>query len=248
MTYTEKIHNDFVHLKTIAKHNSLWIAGNFNLPDINWNEMTIEGSTYPNHINKSLIDIVQDLRMEQIVDFHTRLDNTLDLVFTTHRSLVNKCKPLPGISDHDIVLVDTNIRINRTKETKRKIYLWKSTNMDELRTEVQTKLKDFMSVSFLTIDNMWTSFKDILLNAMEKHVPSNLSRSKQTYPWITTEISKIINKKNKAGRKGRKTNNQKDRVRFLKLKAEAQKAARKAYNNYIHDIISPDQTGNPKRF
>ena len=83
---------------------------------------------------------------------------------------------------------------------------------------------------------------------MEKHVPSKLSRSKQTYPWITTEISKIINKKNKAGRKARKTNNQKDRDRFLKLKVETQKAARKAYKNYIHDIISPDQTGNPKRF
>jgi hypothetical protein len=179
--------------------------------------------------------------MEQIVDFPTRLDNT-------HRSLVNKCKPLPGISDHDIVLVDTNIRINRTKQTKRKIYLWKSTNMDELRTEVQTKLNEFMSVSFLTIDNMWTAFKDIFLNTMEKHVPSKLSRSKQTYPWITTEVRKIINKKNKAGRKVRKTNNQKDQDRFRKLKAEAQKAARKAYNNYIHDIISPDQTGNTKRF
>jgi hypothetical protein len=148
MTFTEKIRNDFVHLKTLAKHNSLWIAGDFNLPDINWNNMTIEGSTYPNHINKSFIDIVQDLCMEQIVDFPTRLDNTLDLVFTTHRSLVNKCKPRPGISDHDIVLVDTNIRINRTKQTKRKIYLWKSTNMDELCTEVQTKLNDFMAVFF----------------------------------------------------------------------------------------------------
>jgi hypothetical protein len=140
MTYTEKIRNDFVHLKTLAKHNSLWIAGDFSLPDINWNKMTIEGSTYPNHIKKSFIDIVQDLCMEQIVDFPTRLDNNLDLVFTTHKSLVNKCKPLPGISDHDIVLVDTNIRINRTKQTKHKIYLCKSTNMDELHTEVQTKL------------------------------------------------------------------------------------------------------------
>ena len=93
MTHTEKICNDFVHLKTLAKHNSLWIAGDFNLPDINWNKMTIEDSPYPNHINKSFIDIVQDLFMEQIVDFPTRLDNTLDLVFTTHRSLVNKCKP-----------------------------------------------------------------------------------------------------------------------------------------------------------
>jgi hypothetical protein len=42
--------------------------------------------------------------------------------------------------------------------------------MDELRTEVQTKLNDFMAVSFLTIDNMWIAFKDILMNAMEKHV------------------------------------------------------------------------------
>ena len=53
ITYTEKIRNDFVHLKTLTKHNSLWIAGDINLPDINWNKMTIEGSTYPNHINKS---------------------------------------------------------------------------------------------------------------------------------------------------------------------------------------------------
>jgi protein gp37 len=70
MTLTEKIRNDFVHLKTQAKHNSLFIAGDFNLPDINWNKMTIEGSTYPNHINKSFVDIIQDLCMEQIVDFH----------------------------------------------------------------------------------------------------------------------------------------------------------------------------------
>jgi hypothetical protein len=40
--------------------------------------------------------------------------------------------------------------------------------MDELRKEVQTKFNDFMAVSFLTIDNMWTAFKDILLNDMDK--------------------------------------------------------------------------------
>jgi predicted ATP-dependent serine protease len=65
-----------------------------------------------------------------------------------------------------VILFQTNIRINRIKQTKRKIYLWKSTNMDELCTEVQTKLNDFMAVSFLTIDNMWIAFKDILLNAI----------------------------------------------------------------------------------
>jgi hypothetical protein len=41
MTYTEKIRNDFVHLKTLAKHNSLWIAGDISLPDINISEYII---------------------------------------------------------------------------------------------------------------------------------------------------------------------------------------------------------------
>jgi hypothetical protein len=52
---------------------------------------------------------------------------------------------------------------------------------------------------------------------------SKLSRSKPTYPWITTEVRRSINRKNKAGNKARKTNNQKDRDRYRKLKALAQK-------------------------
>jgi prephenate dehydrogenase len=66
-------------------------------------------------------------------------------------------------------------------------------------------MEDFSSNEFPTIDDMWTSFKNILLNAMEESVPSKLSRSKPTHPLITTEVRRIINKKNKAGNKERKT-------------------------------------------
>ena len=129
----------------------------------------------------------------------------MDLVLTSHPSLVNRCKPLPGISDHDIVLIDANVRATRTRTPKRKIYLWKTANTQELQDEVRTNMEDFSSNEFPTIDDMWTSFKNILLNAMEKSVPSKLSRSKPTHPWITTEVRRIINKKNKAGNKARKT-------------------------------------------
>ena len=42
------------------------------------------------------------------MDFPTRKENTLDLIFTTHPSFKQRCKPLPSIgnSDHDIVLLD----------------------------------------------------------------------------------------------------------------------------------------------
>ena len=42
------------------------------------------------------------------MDFPTRKENTLDLIFTTHPSFTQRCKPLPSIgnNDHDIVLLD----------------------------------------------------------------------------------------------------------------------------------------------
>jgi hypothetical protein len=48
--------------------------------------------------------------------------------------------------------------------------------------------------------------------------------------------------------KARKTKKPKDRERYRKLKAQAQRTSRQAYGNYVHDIISPEQTENPKRF
>jgi hypothetical protein len=75
-----------------------------------------------------------------------------------------------------------------------------------------------------------------------------LSRSKPTHPWITTEVRRIINKKNKAGNKASKTKSQRDKDRYRKLKSLTQRTTRKAYNDYVTNIISPEQTNNPKRF
>ena len=80
--------------------------------------MSVIGTIYPNNMNKFFIDTIPEKSMEQTVDFPTRLDNILELVFTTHPSLVNECKPLPGIGDHDIVLIDKSIEVTRHHDTK----------------------------------------------------------------------------------------------------------------------------------
>ena len=43
--------------------------------------------------------------LEQMVTSPTGGQNILDLFFTTNPTLVNKTSILPGLSDHDIVLV-----------------------------------------------------------------------------------------------------------------------------------------------
>jgi len=45
-----------------------------------------------------------------MVDFPTRYNNILDIFATNRPNLVNKCIPLPGISDHDIVFTEYNLK------------------------------------------------------------------------------------------------------------------------------------------
>jgi hypothetical protein len=64
----------------------------------------------------------------------------LDLFFTNRPSLVNKCLPLPGLSDHDIILADINITPARIKPLKRFIYLWKKVNITNMANNLKVMI------------------------------------------------------------------------------------------------------------
>ena len=95
------------------KHRSsvVWLGGDLNLPDISWNSdsVTIAGHQNPVSLNNKFLELVQDNHLEQVVTFPTRHENTLDLFLTNRPSLVNICEPLPGLGDHEIVYIDTDI-------------------------------------------------------------------------------------------------------------------------------------------
>ena len=105
--------DEIAMLKKQNKHNMLIIGGDFNAPNIYWPTLTIKGHQFPERMNKHILDITKDNVFEQIMDFPTREDKTLDLILTTHPSYTYtaRCKPLPslGRSDHDIVLYDTSL-------------------------------------------------------------------------------------------------------------------------------------------
>ena len=103
------------------------LAGDFNLHDINWSEQTISSNQYTVGTNQTYLDIASDNGIEHIVDFPTRNENTLDLIFTSHPSYKQRCKPIPDIgnSDHDIVLLDIACNPIKPKPTRHKLSLWK---------------------------------------------------------------------------------------------------------------------------
>ena len=99
------------------------LSGDFNLPDICWKSNTITKHQYPQRVNQLFLDLSHNLGLEQIVDFPTRQDNTLDLVFTSHPAFKLRCKSLPPSGkkgNHDIVLDDCSHKVVRSKTPRRK--------------------------------------------------------------------------------------------------------------------------------
>ena len=88
---------------------------------INWPNQTVTGTMYPRECNELFIDMINKLGIDQIVDFSTRKDNILDLFCTNQPSLIKKVKSIPGISDHNIVLVDASCNPKRSKKKKHNI-------------------------------------------------------------------------------------------------------------------------------
>ena len=93
----------------------LWLGGDANLPEIDLKSDTINGNRYSTTINQLYTDTINDIGCEQMVDFPTRIDNTLDIFCINRPSLVDRCIPLPGLSNHDTVLVDCKVRFREWK-------------------------------------------------------------------------------------------------------------------------------------
>ena len=62
--------------------------------------------------DKEFINLLNDSGLTQLVTKPTRLENTLDLMITNNPTRVNRTEILPGISDHEIVLCELDIRPN----------------------------------------------------------------------------------------------------------------------------------------
>ncbi|CAC5397146.1 unnamed protein product [Mytilus coruscus] len=98
----------------------LWLGGDFNLGGIDWNNYSIKQKAYNSKQCQQLIDICQDNYLEQVVTTPTHYTETsqsiLDIFLTNNSSLVNKTEVIPGISDHEIVYIESNLKPRRAKK------------------------------------------------------------------------------------------------------------------------------------
>ena len=123
---------EFKYLSSdIFTHNSnaprIILAGDFNLPDIYWEEglgHINPSPVYGYELNSLYVETMNDYGFEQVVNVPLRGNYILDLVLSTHPDMISQVEVIvQGISDHEAINFQLDQLSNRSSAHKlQKVY------------------------------------------------------------------------------------------------------------------------------
>ena len=187
-------------------NKTIVMAGDFNCPDINWEHLTVKSGS-EKEVQQQLIETTTSASLTQIHDQPTRADNMLDLVFTSNPSHIKTSVSVPGISNHDIVITNMEIKPHYQKTTTRKGYIYSKANWDNLNNALEDLTKTIVDMykKGNNIHELWETFKVELLKHLDECIPSRNIKSKHSVPWLKHRERKLLKKKKILYRQAKKT-------------------------------------------
>ena len=98
------------------------IAGDFNLPNIDWSKQQITNNRTASKHNK-LLEIINKFGLQNMLNNPTRIDsgNILDLILTSNPSIIVNTHTTPGMSDHEAVTFNINLNPVRNRKPPQNI-------------------------------------------------------------------------------------------------------------------------------
>ena len=161
-----------------------WIGGDFNHGDIDWTTESVKQYANKSGLCHQLLQISKDHFLDQMVLEPTRITedtaNILDLFFSNNQSLVNRVDIIPGISDHEVVYVESSLRPSRAITPPRKVFCYNKADFDSLKTELRRVKEEFVSLEpTSTTQALWDKFRTIVTDLMQKYIPTKTLNGKK---------------------------------------------------------------------
>ena len=175
------------------------LMGDFNYPDINWTQQTVEENA--NSDSKEFYNCFNNYFLTQHVLEPTRGNAILDLILSREPDLVSDVKVIEnlGNSDHNMVTFTLHHK-QETFVSKRQFRDYNKGDYQRIREELDQIDWDALISGDMNL--CWNRFKKVLLNLEEKYIP--LKKTKKVKPiWMTNRALKFVKRKNKVYRKYR---------------------------------------------
>jgi hypothetical protein len=141
------------------------------------------------------MDTVDDYGLTQLVTQLTREPNTLDLILTNCPSSFGRVETMPGLSDHDIVFTELDINPQRAKQKPRDID--KKANWENIKEDLKSIQNTVNTMKEMNhpINSIWDHFQTSLEESIKRNAPIKTTRKKDGCPWITSDIKRLIRKR-----------------------------------------------------
>ena len=227
----------------------LILAGDFNLPSINWQDYSInDNPQYGRQVNETMLDFIDKFYLEQHVLKPTRLDNILDLIFTTMPDSIHNIQIIPGMSDHEAVGAECDTDIHRNKRKQRTVHMYKQANVEGIAEDLKEFAEGFTATgNDRSCSENWTLFKEALDKSMTSHVPTKTLSGRWNLPWMNKNIKRLMKKRQRKYNSWKKYNDGADLAEYKKLKDEVTAALKQAHDKYIDGLFEAEDTENPAK-
>ena len=125
------------HQKLQNTNSIVCLCGDFNLPDISWEDNSVKPGGNLVSASENLIEIVNEAGLTQMNSSPTREKNLLDLYFTNNPTLVRQVKVRPGSGDHhSAIMVDSLIKPLVHKSVSKMVDQFHKGNLKDLNYEL----------------------------------------------------------------------------------------------------------------
>ena len=202
------------------RHNKR-IAGDYNCGGIDWHNLDLRKEIPAQPCDRDLLDLTDKYGLTQHVKSPTRPSSgrTLDLVFSSNPNTVQAHHVTPGISDHDAILFEVDLSPKYTPKPPRKVYQFHKADYDGLRFHLPSFSNQYLTSDpgKRSVEENWHKISETIHEAMDKYIPHRMSKAKRHLPWVSASVKRMMNRRDRAHKKARRTGKPKDQVAYKRL-------------------------------
>ena len=220
------------------QNTTLIIGGDFNTGYIDWESNEILPGCPNIAVHEKLVSILADHHLHQMQRLPTRLDRILDLFCVNKPGLLRYTTTIPGISDHEIIVADMDLKPQYSKKKPHKVYVYSKADWESIRRDINNFTEQYIQEHpSRSVNENWNIFKGKLHETIDRYIPSRTTSSRNHLPWINSSIRRMTRKKQRLYNLARRTKKTKHWERFNQLKRETRRALRRAHIDYINNIF-----------
>ncbi len=224
---------------SFGKNSTVILGGDFNVGDVNWDDHVIPSESKQKAVSSLVMDVLGEHHLTQQQLSPSRENRVLDLFCTNKPTLTKHVSVIPGISDHGIVVADSDIKPQHNKKPPRKIHLFSKADWSKLKEDTLKFQQSYLETEGnKDVEECWQDIKSYLNSMLESSIPSKMTSTRYNLPWFNRYLHRLCKRKQRLFNKAKKTGKKCHWESFKRHQKFTIKAIRNTHWEYLNNILA----------